>query len=67
VIRSAIVLLLIAVLVLPAFAQDLQPAIVIPKIRHDFGEMFEQEKYEYAFVVRNTGKADLVIEDVKPG
>lgn len=44
-----------------------QPAIMIPKMRQDFGKVFEQEKYEYTFVVRNTGKADLVIEDVKPG
>ena len=44
-----------------------QPSITIPKMRHDFGKVFEMEKYEYTFLVRNTGKADLVIEDVKPG
>jgi len=67
VIRTALVLLLLTVLVWPTLAQDLQPTIVIPKIRHDFGSVFEMEKYEYDFVVRNTGKADLLIEEVKPG
>ena len=50
-----------------AAAGDPAPSIVIPKMRHDFGDIFEQEKYEYQFLVRNAGKADLVINDVKPG
>jgi len=65
--RTALVLLLLTVLVWPTLAQDLQPKIVIPQIRHDLGDIFELEKYEYAFVVRNTGRADLLIEEVKPG
>jgi len=44
-----------------------KPVIEIPKMSYDFGEIFEQEKYEYSFVVRNRGTADLMIEDVKPG
>jgi len=48
-------------------AQEPQPEMVIPKMRHDFGQVFEQESYEYTFVVQNKGKADLVIESVKPG
>ncbi|HEU4364928.1 MAG TPA: DUF1573 domain-containing protein [Candidatus Krumholzibacteria bacterium] len=44
-----------------------KPSIEIPRMRQDFGEVFERAKYEYSFVVRNRGKADLVIEDVKPG
>ena len=48
-------------------ADELQPEIVIPKMRHDFGEVFERETYEYSFVVQNKGKADLVLESVKPG
>ena len=44
-----------------------QPIIEIPKMRHDFGEVYEADKYEYTFVVKNKGKADLVIQDVKPG
>ena len=66
-IRTALVLLLLTVLVWPTFAQDLQPAIMMPSIRHDFGSVFEMDKYEYTFVVRNAGKADLLIEEVKPG
>lgn len=52
-----------------AFAQDgdPQPEIVIPKLRYDFGKVFEQDEYAYTFLVRNRGKADLVIADVKPG
>ena len=50
-----------------SLAEELQPEIVIPKMRHDFGEVFERETYEYSFVVQNKGKADLVLESVKPG
>jgi len=50
-----------------AMAEELQPEIIIPKMRHDFGPVYEQETYEYTFVVQNRGKADLVIESVKPG
>jgi hypothetical protein len=51
-----------------ALAQDdNKPSIYVPEIRHDFGRVFEQEKYEYDFVVKNRGKADLIIEKVKPG
>ena len=52
-------------------AQDddskLQPKMYIAKTHHDFGKTFEQETYEFDFVIRNQGKADLVIEKVKPG
>jgi hypothetical protein len=51
-----------------AFAQEpLQPKIFIQKMRHDYGKTYEQEKYEYTFVVQNKGKADLIIDNVKPG
>jgi hypothetical protein len=51
-----------------ALAQDdNKPSIYVPEIRHDFGKVFEQDKYEYDFVVKNRGKADLIIEKVKPG
>jgi len=51
----------------PAATGGPKPSIEIPKMKHDFGEVFEREKYEYTFTVRNRGNADLVIEDVKPG
>jgi len=44
-----------------------RPIIEIPKMRQDFGDVFERDKFEYTFVVKNRGKADLVISDVKPG
>jgi hypothetical protein len=50
-----------------AFAEDPQPEIFIPVMKYDFGDMFEQESYEHTFVLENKGKADLVIEHVKPG
>ncbi len=51
----------------PTGAADAKPAIEIPKMRQDFGDVFERPKYEYAFAVHNRGKADLVIESVHPG
>ncbi len=44
-----------------------RPIIEIPKMRQDFGEVYERDKFEYSFVVKNRGKADLVISEVKPG
>lgn len=50
-----------------AQGQENQPAIVIDEIVHDFGSVFEAQKYKYSFTVKNEGKADLVIKSVKPG
>jgi len=47
--------------------EGLQPAIVIDELRHDMGEVYEQDKFKHVFKVRNTGEADLVIKNVKPG
>ncbi len=47
-------------------AAENKPSVEIPRMRQDFGEVFERAKYEYSFTVRNRGTADLVIEDVKP-
>ncbi len=60
----ALIAFLCAVVV---YAGDPAPSIYIPKMRHDFGKMFEQETYKYAFTVRNRGDADLLIDNVKPG
>ena len=43
------------------------PVIEIKNTSHDFGQIFKSEKFIHAFVVRNIGTADLVIESVKPG
>jgi hypothetical protein len=48
-------------------APGTRPVMEVPRLNYDFGETFHLEKYGYAFVVRNRGNADLVIEDVKPG
>ena len=53
-----------------AWAQDQpqsQPTVVIEEIRHDMGEVFEQDKYVHVFKVRNSGDAELQIISVKPG
>ena len=44
-----------------------QPVAEFKETTFDFGEVFEQAEYRHIFVVRNAGKADLLIEDVKPG
>lgn len=69
--KGGMTMLIAAVILLASLAatvaQEQQPEIVIPKIVYDFGQVFEQETYEYSFVVQNRGKADLVIDNVKPG
>ena len=44
-----------------------KPSIVIEEMRHDLGEIFEQEVYKHKFEIKNEGDVDLVIEKVKPG
>ncbi len=66
--RIVPVLALVAMVVVSiAYAGDPAPEIVIPKLRHDFGKVFEREAYAHDFVVRNRGNADLLIDNVKPG
>ncbi|MEK6300451.1 MAG: DUF1573 domain-containing protein [Acidobacteriota bacterium] len=43
-----------------------QPQLVIESLTHDFGELKSGTPLRYAFKVKNTGKADLVIESVSP-
>ncbi len=43
-----------------------EASVEIPKMRIDLGKVYERDTYEYNFVVRNKGSANLVI-DVKPG
>lgn len=47
--------------------EENQPAIYIKNLNSDLGTVFENDSYEFSFLVKNTGKADLVIESVKPG
>jgi hypothetical protein len=54
-----------------AWAQDEdqgpQPSCLIEELRHDMGEVFEQDKYTHEFIVKNIGNADLEIVSVRPG
>jgi hypothetical protein len=43
------------------------PKLVIASFTHDFGEVKAGSPLEFAFVVKNTGKADLLINSVAPG
>lgn len=64
----ALALLVGAVLVSVGWAQEEeQPVIVIEEPRHDLGEQYEQKVFRHTFKVKNTGKADLHIKQVKPG
>ena len=44
-----------------------QPKIEVLSMAYDFGDVYHQEKYVHAFVVRNRGDADLIIKEVNPG
>jgi hypothetical protein len=48
-------------------AEPNEPEIYVEKLVHDFGRVFQQETFSHTFVIRNKGKADLVIKEVKPG
>jgi hypothetical protein len=69
--RSVAAVMLLAVLLVVAgagLAQDeTRPVAVFSELTFDFGDVFEQPKYVHVFKVRNQGKSDLLIEEVKPG
>jgi hypothetical protein len=46
---------------------DGTPVIQIPEATFDFGEAMEGTEVEHTFTVKNTGKAPLQIEQVRPG
>jgi hypothetical protein len=43
------------------------PLLVIESMTHDFGEVKAGTPLRYAFIVKNQGKADLLINNVAPG
>ena len=64
------VVLIMTLLVSLAMASDEtanQPVVFIERLVNDLGNVFEQKSYKYTFKVENKGKADLLIESVKPG
>jgi hypothetical protein len=44
-----------------------QPAIMIEQKMFDAGEVWEGDVVNHSFIVKNTGKAELNISNVKPG
>ena len=65
---ASLALLVILVLGSVVWAQEENhPTIVIEEPRHDLGELYEQKVFRHTFKVKNTGKADLHIQSVKPG
>jgi hypothetical protein len=42
------------------------PQIVVESPTHDFGEVETGKPLKWAFKIRNTGKADLIIQNVAP-
>lgn len=44
-----------------------EPKLVIQSFTHDFGEVKAGTPLEFSFVVKNEGKADLLIKNVAPG
>jgi len=44
-----------------------QPAITFDAIQFDAGEVWEGDIVTHSFIVKNTGKAELSISNVKPG
>jgi hypothetical protein len=71
--RRIVAVLMVATLVLAGVgyaqksANGPQPLAELVEQSFDFGDVFEQEQYTHVFLIRNRGKAELVIEDVKPG
>ena len=64
------VILIITLLSTLALASDEtanQPVLFMETLVNDLGNVFEQKNYQYVFKVENRGKADLLIENVKPG
>ena len=47
-------------------AGEAAPKIVVSQTTYDFGNVFRGEGISYVFVIRNEGKADLVIEEFTP-
>jgi hypothetical protein len=43
------------------------PVLQIPEATYDFGEVFEGGEVTHDFKIKNTGKGELQIEQVRPG
>ena len=68
--RSALIWVLAGIAVLisaQVFGQGGQPALVITSPSVDLGAVWEGDTISHAFEVKNEGKAELKILEVKPG
>jgi hypothetical protein len=43
------------------------PDMVLKNNEYDVGEVYEGDPVAHAFIIKNRGKGDLVIQSVKPG
>jgi hypothetical protein len=50
----------------PAASQE-APVIQVPEATYDFGEALEGVEVSHDYKVKNTGKTELQIEQVRPG
>ena len=67
---SILVLIFVFALILPLYAQNqtAKPKAVIEQPTYDAGEIYRTgAKLEHAFIVKNTGAAELQILSAKPG
>ncbi len=48
-------------------ASNGEPKLVIKSFAHDFGEVKSGTPLQYSFIIKNEGKADLLIKSVAPG
>ena len=48
-------------------ASNGEPKLAIESFVHDFGEVKSGTPLEFTFIVKNQGKADLLIKSVAPG
>ena len=51
----------------PAAGSGGGPQLTIESMTHDFGEVKAGQPLRYAFKIKNTGTADLMINSVTPG
>jgi hypothetical protein len=48
-------------------ASQMAPLLQVPEATHDFGEVLEGGEVAHDFKIKNTGKGELQIEQVRPG
>ncbi|MEJ2153900.1 MAG: hypothetical protein P8X96_01040 [Desulfobacteraceae bacterium] len=50
----------------PDSGDAVAPKAVFPKLKYDFGEVFEGVDVKYDFLIENQGDAPLVIKNIRP-